>query len=225
MRLDTPRMIACRLSILAIGCGLQVAHSATFDESVHGDLGSVAQSPTPWTLESGANPLTGTAGGDFFAGTSDYDLVSFTVPQAGRLDSIIVANYENVDEFSMSFLGLQAGSPWLDNLGWDIQGSWLLGWTHLQSSMEGVDVLEEIWSNSALPFQLPLPSGVYTLLIEDVDTEMSYSLIFNVSAVPEPATVGLLALGAAALGYWHRGRTRSAEQRVFDKTRKMRGEC
>lgn len=219
-------MIASHLTILAICCGVRVAHSAAYDESVLGDLGSVPQAPTPWTLELGANPLTGTAGGNFFAGTSDYDLVSFTVPQASRLDSIIVANYENVDEFSMSFLGLQAGSPWLDNLGWDIQGYWLLGWMHLQSSMEGVDVLEEMWSNSASSaFQLPLPSGVYTLLIEDVDTVMSYSLVFNVTAVPEPAAAGLLALGAAALGYGHRRQTRSAEQCKFHKSRKMSGGC
>lgn len=179
------------------------ANAATYDEAILGDLSGTAASPTPWVLAAGANSLIGTAGANALAGTADFDLVAIEIPAGYQLDSITLVSYTNPDVFAMSFIGLQAGSPWLDGFGFDIVGFWLMGWTHIQTPMAGVDLLPHIQSHANPPeFTIPLPSGAYTMLLEDVDTTISYSLLYNVSAVPEPGSIALLAtsiMGVAAL--------------------------
>lgn len=176
-----------------------VASTTTYNELVNGDLSGVAAAPTPWTLAAGGNLLVGSAGTDAVAGTTDYDLVALEIPAGHQLDSITIVSYTNPDIYAMSFFGMQAGSPWLDKFGWEISGAWLMGWTHVQMQMAGLDLLPMIYDHAAEPgFPIPLPAGVYTMLIEDIDTVNSYSLQFNVSAVPEPA--GAMLVGMAAIG-------------------------
>lgn len=189
--------------------------AATYDESVLGDLSGVAESPTPWLLESGANSLIGsafsenveTSPGVIVLGDFDYDLVTFTVPAGQRLDSIIVDSYVNVDQLAQSFIGLQAGSPWLDGFGWDVSGQYLMGYVHLQSYMPGekTNILVDI-HNVTESFDLPLASGVYTMLLEDIDSFFTYKLDFNVSAVPEPSTALMGGIGFAMLAVRRRRR-------------------
>lgn len=190
-------------ALLVGGGGANVANAAAYDEAIHGDLSGTAAAPTPWVLEAGANSLVGTAGANALAGTADFDLVAIEVPAGHQLDSITLVSYVNPDVFAMSFIGLQAGSPWLDGFGFDIAGFSLMGWTHIQTPMAGVDLLPLIQSHANPPeFTLPLPSGVYTMLFEDVDLTISYSLLYHVSAVPEPGSVALLAtsiMGVTAL--------------------------
>ena len=184
------------------------AAAATYDESVLGDLSGVAASPTPWLLEVGPNRLTGSAFSEYVEIPPaspelvgfDYDLVALTIPAGYQLDSIIVDSYVNVDEVAQSFVGLQAGSPWLDGFGWDVTGAHLLGYAHLQNYMplEKTDVLFDMF-NVAEAFTIPLSSGVYTMLIEDIDSRFTYSLVFNVSAVPEPSTFLMGGIGATLL--------------------------
>lgn len=203
MSLTNWRAQAMAVALLAWCAATDVAHAATYDEAILGDLSGTAAAPTPWTLEAGANPLIGTAGTNALAGTADFDLVAIEIPTGHQLDSITLVSYVNPDVFAMSFIGLQAGSPWLDGFGFDIVGYSLMGWTHIQTPMAGVDLLPHIQSHANPPeFTLPLPSGVYTMLLEDVDTTISYSLLYNVSAVPEPGSIALLAtafMGTAAL--------------------------
>ncbi|MBA4104358.1 MAG: hypothetical protein C0485_01270 [Pirellula sp.] len=187
-------------ALLAWGGGANVANAATYDEAIHGDLSGTAAAPTPWVLEAGANPLLGTAGANALAGTADFDLVAIEVPAGHQLDSITLVSYVNPDVFAMSFIGLQAGSPWLDGFGFDIAGFSLMGWTHIQTPMAGVDLLPLIQSHANPPeFTLPLPSGVYTMLLEDVDLTISYSLLYHVSAVPEPGSVTAIGAVSATL--------------------------
>lgn len=199
MRVSACSLRALALSAMAIACSAGAAGAASYTESVDGDLSGVAASPTPWALGVGANPLTGTAGTNFNTGAGDYDLVSFTLPAGLRLDSITVTNYQNVDPFALAFFGLQAGTPWLDGFGFNITGTFLMGWAHLDSSMEGVDLLAKIQDHANdPPFAIPLSSGTYTLLIQDIDTTFDYTLTFNASAVPEPSSLALAAVGAIA---------------------------
>jgi hypothetical protein len=171
--------------------------AAIFDEAVLGDLSGIPASPTPWALSAGSNRLSGVAGTDS-AGMTDFDLVALEIPAGHQLDSITIISYSNPDVFAMSFFGLQPGSPWLDGLGFDINGAWLMGWAHVQTHMAGFDLLTMIQDHANEPaFDIPVPAGVYTMLIEDVDTIISYSLQFNVSAVPEPTTAALLSTAIA----------------------------
>lgn len=189
---------ALALAVVALGCSAAVASAAAYTESIQGDLSGVAASPTPWALSLGANPLTGTAGTNLNTGSNDYDLVAFTVPAGLRLDSILVTNYENVDPFALAFFALQAGTPWLDGFGFDIGGNFLMGWSHIDRSMEDVDLLYKIQEHAnEPPFDIPLGSGAYTLLIQDIDTTFDYTLTFHVAAVPEPSAAALLAIGGA----------------------------
>lgn len=205
-------MVFARLaSALALTAALIATTStetvaATYDESVLGDLSGVAASPTPWLLGSGVNSLVGsafsenveTSPGVIELADFDYDLVTFTVPAGHRLDSIVVDSYVNVDQLAQSFIGLQAGSPWLDGFGWGVTGQFLMGYVHLQSYMpvEKTNVLVDI-HNVTESFELPLASGVYTVLLEDIDSFFTYKLDFNVSAVPEPSTAVMGGIGLA----------------------------
>jgi len=204
--------IAVVVALLGWWTSMRGAHAASYDEAILGDLSGVAAAPTPWVLEAGANSLVGTAGRNVLAETADYDLVSIEIPAGHQLDSITLVSYTNPDIFAMSFIGLQAGSPWLDGFGFDIAGDWLMGWTHIQTPMAGVDLLPLIQSHANPPeFTLPLTSGVYTMLFEDVDTTISYSLLYHVSAVPEPGSIALLA--SAAMGMAAQQRRRHLQRR------------
>jgi hypothetical protein len=206
MSLTNWRGTAFTVALLAWCAASNLANAATYDEAIHGDLSGTAASPTPWSLSAGANPLIGTAGTNALAGT-DFDLVAIEIPAGHQLDSITLVSYTNPDVFAMSFVGLQAGSPWLDGFGFDIVGYSLMGWTHIQTPMAGVDLLPHIQSHANPPeFAIPLPSGVYTMLLEDVDTTISYSLLYNVSAVPEPGSIALVASSIMAISALRRRR-------------------
>jgi len=210
MRQTARSACALTLAMIAGACSPLAARAADYTESASGDLSGVAATPTPWALGAGANALTGTAGANFNTGVNDYDLVAFTIPAGLRLDSILVANYDNVDPFGLAFFGLQAGTPWLDGYGYDIGGDFLMGWAHIDRTMEGVDLLKAIQDHAnEPPFAIPLASGTYTLLIQDVDTTFDYTLTFHTSQVPEPASAALLAIG----GWWllRRGGRASAQ--------------
>lgn len=205
------------VALLAWAAG-NVAGASDYDESILGDLSGTPAAPTPWSLEAGANALIGSAGTNAAAGIADFDLVSFEVPAGHRLDSITLISYANPDIFAMSFTGLQAGTPWLDSVGFDIAGYWLMGWTHIQTPMAGVDLLPLIQQHANDPaFTIPLPAGVYTMLFEDVDTIISYAVRYNVSAVPEPGNNGLLATLTTVVATFGRRRRRKRSHSLLPR--------
>lgn len=193
-------MILARTIVLgvaiAVGGILKPANAATYLESVDGDLSGVPAAPTNWPLSVGSNRLAGEAGTGV---VEDYDLVAFTIPSGHQLDSIIITAFHV--SARASFFGLQEGSPWNDGLGYDLLGDDLVGWTLINNSMTGVDLLPRM-QNAYLPakFEIPLSSGVYTLEIQDVDVPFQYDLAFHVSAVPEPTTAALACAVIAAAG-------------------------
>lgn len=191
-------IFAAALCALAAGGSVQRASAASYNESIDGDLSGTPATPTAWMLDVGANVLTGRAG--LIAGTFDYDydLFAITIPAGRQLDSIELTNYENVDPFGFGFIGMQAGSPWLDTVGPAVSGAFLMGYTHIEPVLEGGDVLSKMQEHSGEPpFTVPLGPGTYSLLIQDIELAYDYTMTFNVSGVPEPSSAALLAIGAA----------------------------
>lgn len=164
---------------------------ANYDESVNGDLSGVPATPTAWALDVGTNVLKGSAGT-----SSDYDLFTFAIPAGHQLDSLTLDSY--VVQGYASFLGLQTGSTWTAGLGWLVNGESLLGWDLFDVGFVGTNRLPQIALNGntiSPQFTPPLGSGTYTALLQDTATTYNYQFTFNVSAVPEPATLGLAAVG------------------------------
>ena len=192
-------VVIAALCALAVGGSVQRVSAGSYNESIDGDLSGTPATPTAWTLDVGANVLTGRAG--LVAGTFDYDydIVAVTIPAGRQLDSIELTNYENVDPFGFGFIGMQAGSPWLDIVGPGVSGMFLMGYTHIEPVLEGGDVLNKMQEHSGEPpFTIPLGPGTYSLLIQDIEMAYDYTMTFNVSGVPEPSSAALLAIGVTA---------------------------
>jgi hypothetical protein len=164
-------------------CGLMVAamtaaaQAGTYNETTNGDLSDIPASPTPWTLSLGPNTLIGSAGTTYIGEEEDqieiddFDLVSFTIPAGNKLASIAVNSIQNPDE--LSFFAIQAGTPWLDGLGNNLNGTYLLGYSLLPPMSGVADMLKDMTGRQ-------LGAGVYTFECQDVDYPFQYSLTFNV---------------------------------------------
>lgn len=157
--------------------------AADYSEAIDGDLSNIPATPTLWTLSAGANALTGSAGTTGV--TSDYDILSFTIPENHQLDSITINNWE---DDSAAFVGLQAGTPWLDNVGSAMRGDNLLSYVLIGYGSFPPDLLAAWRAGSGNPpsLDVPLASGVYTMEMQDIDTPFNYALAFNVSALSGP---------------------------------------
>ncbi len=199
------RTIFC-IAVAGIGTAIALppkdVAAADYSEATDGDLSDVPATPTLWTLSAGANALTGSAGTTGL--TFDYDILSFTIPEGHQLDSITINNW--VDD-SAAFVGLQAGTPWLDGVGSAMQGNNLLSYVLVGYGSFPPDLLAAWRAGSGNPptFDVPLASGVYTMEMQDIDTPFSYALTFNVSAIngPVPGDFnGDGAVDAADLAQW-----------------------
>jgi hypothetical protein len=178
-----------------LACLPGIAAAANYDESVNGDLSGVGATPTSWALDAGANVIKGTAGT-----SSDFDIVHINVPVGHQLSSLYLDAYSNLS--LQSFLGVQSGSTWTAGTGGAVNGGALIGYVLFDTGLIGADMLPDIGTNGmafGTGFTPPLPTGDYTLLIQDTQTPFSYEFTLNVAVVPEPATISLAALGLLAI--------------------------
>ncbi|WP_428306171.1 hypothetical protein [Lacipirellula sp.] len=115
------------------------------------------------------------------AGAGDFDLVHFSIPVGSGLTSLRLSSYVNPFN-AVSFIGLGAGTSWTAGLDFDVDPAKLLGWSHIAaegSSGVGADLLIGMSVAPFTPgFARPLAAGEYTLLIQDTDNVVSYSLEF-----------------------------------------------
>jgi hypothetical protein len=175
---------------IVVGIAPTSLRAADYFESLLGDISGTPEAPSPWLLELGANVLNGAAG------VSDYDILAVTVPTGHQLDSLVLDAYQN--QSALSFLGLQAGATWTAGVGWSVDGAALKGHDLFGSTEVGQDRLPQIGFVGDLndnTFTPPLGSGVYSILLQDTQTPFTYQFTFNVSAIPEPATISLAAFG------------------------------
>jgi hypothetical protein len=157
----------------------QTTIGANYDETTLGDLSGTTALPTTVALGAGSNLVVGSAG------AGDFDLIHFSVPAGSGLTSLTLSSYVNPFN-AVSFIGLQAGASWTAGLDFDVDPTKLLGWSHIAAEgSSGVDA-DLLIGMSAAPFTpgfaRPLAAGEYTLLIQDTDNVVSYSLDFILQA-------------------------------------------
>ncbi len=190
-----------------------------WDESASGDLSNAQAAPTAFNLSLGTNSIVGTVG------TGDtQDFVALTVPAGDQLSSLVLAAYQSTDV--QGFTGVQAGASFV---GSPFSASSYLGYVHYgtaatngalpATNLVGSDLLPLMGDNTiatgSTGFMPPLASGTYTFLIQQLGATTSYQFDYAVTAVPEPSSAGLLALGGLALAWCGRRRVflRSANAR------------
>jgi hypothetical protein len=216
-----------RFCAVAISLCLLVAApawAATYNEGSLGDLSSIQASPTPFTLTAGANSIIGTVGG-----SETQDWISIIVPAGLQMTSYVNAAYSGND--AQGFTGFQTpaftGSVFSTgsyagyaHFGTGAMNPGINGNT--PTTTVGVDLLSTAHymsdnaaggtSAGATGYTAPLGPGTYEFLIQQTSTVNTVSYEFDISttAVPEPATLTLLAVSGAALCLFAARRNRTS---------------
>ena len=192
--------LATLLGVAALSCTVCSAHAANgWNEAVSGDLANVGTSPTPVTLGLGSNLIAGSTGRT--SGVVDRDYFSVSIAPGQQLSAVnVLAGTAATNAGGVSFIAVQAGlQVTVSPTGGSAAG--LLGWLHFGENDLGTNVLPVMGIGiGATGFVDTLPAGNYAFWIQDTGTGTAlYRLDFNVSAVPEPATVLMLLAGLAGI--------------------------
>ncbi len=169
------------------------ASGLTYTESVNGDLSGVRLSPTSLSLDVGSNLITGSVV------MGDVDYVTLTIPAGASLAQLVLSNYATTD--NLAFIAIQAGTQFTEPaIGTNVAN--LLGYSHIDFSQPpGQDYLQLMADNGfgAIGYTPPLPSGSYTLWIQQTGTELTGYTWNAVVTAPEPGALALFALGLGSL--------------------------
>ena len=172
------------------------AHAVFYDEGVSGDLSGSFSAPTNLgAFGLGIHTIIATDSG------GARDIFTFSVPAGMSLTSIVNASYVGAD--GTAFIGIGSGTT-LDGSG---TAESLLGYTHFGTGpgTVGAEIIDDIAAGAgAQGFTPPLGPGDYTVWMQQVGASATWRLDFNV--VPEPTSLGLLALGAMPLLFRRRPR-------------------
>lgn len=178
------------LSFALVTLAAVAAHAApiTYIEQVHGDLPLFGDPLTTVALDVGLNTVTGTTA--LGSAGFDFDSFAFTVAPGQRVESLKVVLTDVSENLTAALWDVNAGGRGYNS------GSRL---DTLDPASPGFDFLD--------PAALPLGPGDYN--ISGAATvgigASAYTFIFDVHAVPEPASLAALA-GVAVLGLRRRRR-------------------
>jgi len=161
----------------------------TYDESVDGDLSGVFSNPDFLVFGVGSNNVIGDIGNNgnggavnaagAAVGTNDADYFTISIGPSLQLDSIFVN--ETTGGVS-SFFAYTEGTAFGGVGNGDLDGFVLF------NNGSG-EILDDIAT-------IPLGPGDYTFWIQETgNVAVDYDISFNVSAIPEPGTLGFLAAG------------------------------
>jgi hypothetical protein len=184
----------------------QALSAIIYNESVNGELSGTIGSPTViGTLDLGVNNVIGST---VSSPNLDQDFWRITIAPGQRLSSVILRSYTTTDTAGGGFLAVFTGNLTAIPANTPAGQSQLLGGTLVgftAGRRQGDNVLDDLGISAAAPdaqrFSGPLPAGTYTFWTQENSATQSYNYEFNVTAVPEPSTIGLVGLvvGAVAL--------------------------
>lgn len=183
------RKLCFSLPICLLAAGLVVA-DVVHDESVDGELSDDGANPTFLTFSVGANEVIGSTTNS----PLDRDLWTFIIGADQQLDSVFLRNYDTTED--ASFFAVESGNQ-ITSFG---SAAGLLGSTLVGSApgaQQGDDVLDDLGGAlfGGAGFSGPLGPGQYTFWFQETAANTNYNFEFNVSAVPEPGSFAVLALG------------------------------
>jgi len=181
--------IAAALLALCFTLGAQAA--TAWSESSSGDLSNDGLAPTLLSFGLGSNTVFGGAGNS--GEGIDRDYFSFVVPVGMALTGLTLLDGTSISGAS-SFLGLQAG-PQLTVTPSGAGVENLLGFLHYGNDQIGTDLLPTL----AVGMTGGLPSGAYSVWVQETGGSIQYGFDFAISAVPEPFGASLLAVGLLVL--------------------------
>lgn len=169
-----------------------------WDEAISGDLSSNPGTPTPVTLVSGDNFVSGSV-----SNADDVrDYFTFTLGADQQLSSLRLLRYEDLNVGGNGNRGYHA-----INLGETSQipgganTASFLGGDHLDAAPENTDILPDLAAGTLAGngFET-LGSGTYTYVVQQTGPELTgYSLNFVVNSVPEPSSSVLAILAIVTL--------------------------
>jgi hypothetical protein len=171
------------------------ASALTYSESVNGDLAGTRLTPTSLSLDVGSNLISGSVV------MGDVDYVTLNIPAGASLAQLTLSDYSTSD--NLAFIAIQAGSQFTEPaIGTNVAN--LLGYSHIDFSQPpGADYLvlmnSDVNGLGAIGYTTPLPSGAYTLWIQQTGPELTGYTWNAVVTAPEPGALALLALGLAGV--------------------------
>ena len=190
------------LSLFTVALVPLASGQVLYNEAVSPDFSSEPAGTDAGELSLGSNLVIGSATP---SGADGVDVFFFTVPvgltlDAVTLDAYAITNGSNGTDGSFfafeSGFGVATTDP-------DSPDAAFLGIASLDTDDIGVDLLPEL-NAGGTGFTTPLPADVYTFILREDDGTFDYTIDFQTSAVPEPSTGILCALGL--LGCFRRRR-------------------
>ncbi|MEM6473712.1 MAG: PEP-CTERM sorting domain-containing protein [Planctomycetota bacterium] len=206
--------------------GVLLPSSSCFAAIVHdeldgdGELSNDEDDPTALSFAIGDNTIRGLV---FDArGTMNTDIFTFNVPTGFEWTSMRVDDYISTDNVAFVALSLGTTFPYnvfeLDQVqNGNLPENAFLGGTTFGPGdtvagdpTAGFDILQRAGRVSGARFSGPLPSGDYTVYVQQIGAATEYRLTFGITAIPEPGTSAFL--GFACLGMVTRRRRRVAKR-------------
>jgi hypothetical protein len=192
------RYLLFALSVELLSAAWASGGVVAYDESVSGDFSNSGLTPTVVNVGLGSNQVYGTTGR---SAAVDRDYFSITVPNGEWLSGITLLPGTQTLGAS-SFVGIEAGSQvTLPTNATSAAG--LLGWVHYTDGQIGTNLLPVMGSSArgATDFSGPLPSGTYSIWVQETALGTSpYGFDFVITT-PEPKVwpIFLVALGLVGL--------------------------
>jgi len=166
-----------------------------WDEDVDGDLSGDGLAPSSAVLVLGSNTVTATSV------SGDREYLRVTVPAGQALSQLVLNSFSGQD--GTAFIAVQSGATFTEShIGTDVSN--LLGYSHFGPAEGPVpfDYLPILGvSFGSIGFTAPLPSGDYTFWMQQTGVNAT-TYQWDLVTIPEPATLGLLLIGGAAV--WRR---------------------